>query len=187
MRPKLLYSACYVSRYINHVWCVAGSEHIVWEFVTPLNSPARSYRHAGVGMERRPSDRKDLRRSAVHHGPAMCRGGALRETVSSSCRHLSPDPTENLSVFSSNMATLRTWIPSPRPPFPFMHSTRLHQHHWNWLLNWLIFSYKFPVLIQTATLICCLTLSIHKPWSTISSSRLVCTRICWYACMHVSV
>lgn len=53
--------------------------------------------------------------------------------------------------------------------------------------------FKFPLWIQTATLICCLTLSTHKPWSTMSSLRLVCTRNCEYvntslrvhACMYL--
>lgn len=56
--------------------------------------PLSHHRNAGVGVERSPSDGKDLWRSAVHHGPAMCRGGALCETVSYSCHHLSLYPTE---------------------------------------------------------------------------------------------
>lgn len=35
-------------------------------------------------------------------------------------------------------------------------------------------NHQFPVWIQTVIWICCLTLSTHKPWSTMSSLRLVC-------------
>lgn len=58
--------------------------------------------------------------------------------------------------------------------------------HW-FQLHWFMCHHKSPVWIQTATLICCLTPSTHKPWSTFSSLRLVCTRITWYVCMHACI
>lgn len=144
------------------------------------------HRNAGVGVEWSSSDGKDLWRSAVHHRPAMCRGGALLETVSYICHHLSPCPTETPTC----LATI-WWLCTPSLllslfiPHPFVWQISL------WLItaktHWLIFHYKFPVWIQTATLICCLTLSTHKPWSTMSSLRLVCTSICCYVCMHACV
>lgn len=154
--------------------------------------PLSHHRNAGVGVERNPSDGKDLWRSAVHYGPAMCRGGALCATVSCICHHLPLCPTETPNMFSRNMVTLHPWTPSLLPPLPSPHSTSLHLTNITlWLItakiHWLIFHYKFPVWIQTATLICCLTLSTHKPWSTMSSLRLVCTRICWYVCMHACI
>lgn len=98
----------------------------------------------------------------------------------------------NSSMFSCNMVTLHPCTPSLLPPFPSLHSTPLHLINITlWLItakiHWLIFHYKFPVWIQTATLICCLTLSTHKPWSTMYSLRLVCTRICCYVYMHVCI
>lgn len=73
-------------------------------------------------------------------------------------------------------------------PRPFMWKT-ITLWHITAKFLWVMYHHKFPVWIQTATLICCLTLSTHKPWSTMSSLRLVCTRICLkcLACMHVSV
>lgn len=73
-------------------------------------------------------------------------------------------------------------------PRPFMWKT-ITLWHITAKFLWVMYHHKFPVWIQTATLICCLTLSTHKPWSTMSSLRLVCTRICLIclACMHVSV
>lgn len=98
----------------------------------------------------------------------------------------------NSYMFSRNMVTLHPCIPSVLPLFPYFHPTPFHLTNITlWLItakiHWLIFHYKFPVWIQTATLICCLTLSTHKPWSTMSSLRLVCTRICWYVCMHACI
>lgn len=148
-----------------------------------------SRRNAGVGVERSPSHIKNLWRSAVHHWAAMCRGGALRQTVSSTCYHL--------SLFSCSVAFLHPCTHSPRPPFLSFHPTSLHltnitlwliavKLHW-FQLHWFVCHHKSPVWIQTATLICCLTLSTHKPWSTLSSLSLVCTRITWYVCTSACI
>lgn len=98
----------------------------------------------------------------------------------------------NSYMFSCNMVFMHPRTPSLLPPFLSLHSTPPHLTNITlWLitakLHWLIYHHKFPVWIQTATLICCLTLSTHKPWSTMSSLRLVCTRICWYVCMFACI
>lgn len=95
----------------------------------------------------------------------------------------------NSNMFSCNMVTSQ---PSLHLPFPPLYSTSLHLTSITlWLItaiiHWFMFHYKCPLWIQTATLICCLTLSTHKPWSTMSSLRLVCTRICWCVCMHAYI
>lgn len=105
--------------------------------------------------------------------------------------HLSFTPLSHQKsyMFSPCMVTPHPCTPSLPPPFSYLYSAPLNLINITvWLItakiHWLIFHHKFPVWIQTATLICCLTLSTHKPWSTMSSLRLVCTRICLYVCMH---
>lgn len=98
----------------------------------------------------------------------------------------------NSYMFSCNMVTTHPCTPSLLPPFPSLHSTPFHLTNITlWLItakiHWLIFHHKFPVWIQTVTLICCLTPSTHKSWSTMSSLRLVCTRFCWHVCMHACI
>lgn len=144
------------------------------------------HRNAGIGVERSPSDGKDLWRSAVHHGPAMCRGGAVCETVSNICHHLSLRPTEtptpSLTIW---------WLYTHNHFLPSFLSLLCLLNFTVWLvinkIHWLLSHYKFRIWIQTVTLICCLTLSTHKPWSTMSSLRLVGTRIYWYDCMYVCI
>lgn len=86
--------------------------------------PLSHHRNAGVGVEWSHSDGKDLWRSAVHLGPAMCRGGALCETVSYRCHHLSLYPTETPTYLATIwwlcthvyfLYSLRSFIFIPHP------------------------------------------------------------------------
>lgn len=120
----------------------------------------------------------------------MCRGGALYETVSYIWRHLSFYPNETPTCL------VTIWWLCTYEHLSSLISLLLIPHPIIWqisLNDWLLLSYTgwYSIKISCmdlATLICCLTLSTHKPWSTMSSSRLVCTKdllICLHACMYL--